>query len=120
MNLKQGTEFVPTGKNWIKLLPIQKGDLHVGCANCSTAEYIAPMDLSIPVGYGSSDLMMDKTVIWDENEGTEITIQQAEDMAAKDPDHDWRIHRYGAMHGETYQRHGTNKWVCVESNPGFA
>ena len=78
------------------------------------------MDLHIPVGYGSSDIMMDGTCIWDENEGTERTVQDAEDMAAKEPDHDWRIHRYGPMHGETYQRQGPGLWVCVESNQGFA
>ena len=120
MTLKQGSEHVPTGKSWKKLPPIKKGELHIGCLNCSSAARVAPLEMLISVGYGSSDLMMDNICMWDENEGDELTVAEAEKMAAKNPDHDWRIHRYGAMHGETYQRHDKDLWVCVESNRGFA
>ena len=120
MSIKQGTEHLPTGKNWKKLPPIKKGELHIGCLNCSTAAMEAPLEMEISVGYGLSDLTLDGITMWDENEVDGCTVARAEEMAAKNPDHDWRIHRYGAMHGETYQRHGPGKWVCVESNRGFA
>lgn len=48
------------------------------------------------------------------------TVRYFEMQARKDPDHDWRIEKHGPMHGETFQRHGKNNWVCIESNAGFA
>ena len=41
-------------------------------------------------------------------------------IAPMDPDHDWRIVKFGPMHGETFQRQVENNWVCIESNEGFA
>lgn len=122
MTLEQGSEHLPTGPNWKKLPPIKDGELCVGCLNCSTAEYVAPMDMYLPVGFGGANVTKDGLCVWDEQDpdGSDWCVQDAEDLAVKDPDHDWRITRYGPMHGETYQRHGPGKWVCIESNKGFA
>lgn len=46
--------------------------------------------------------------------------EQAEALAAADPDHDWRIVMYGPMYGCAYQRHAPGEWVLVEQNEGFA
>lgn len=49
-----------------------------------------------------------------------MTGAQAEELAAADPDHDWRIMIYGPLSGRTYQRHAPGSWVMVEQNEGFA
>lgn len=47
-------------------------------------------------------------------------VARAEEAAALDPDHDWRIVLFGPLHGEVYQRHGPDQWMLVEKNEGFA
>jgi hypothetical protein len=107
------------------LPPIDPKNLHVGCLNCSTARLEAPMDMPICVGFGDARVTRDGETIHDGERAWEDghepwTVQDAENAAAADPDHDWRIVKYSPMHGETFQRHAPGKWVCVESNEGFA
>lgn len=102
---------------------IDSKDLCVGCLNCSTAALEAPMGMIIAVGFGSSYVMKDDECIYDEQlvkDGNYWTVEDVEKLAEKEPDHDWRIKKHGPLHGETFQRHGPKKWVCIESNPGFA
>jgi len=112
-------------KKWKKLAPIKKGELHIGCLNCSTAEYEASMDKIIANVFGTASLLCDgREVVAGENYSRKhndefFTFANAEKLAAKDPNHDWQVVMYGPLHGETYQRHGKEKWVCVESNMGF-
>lgn len=108
-----------------KIVPqIKENELHLGCLNCSTAASKAPMDMVISVGFGSAFATKDGEIIYDERdikEGQEyLTVAELEKIAKEDPDHDWRIHKHGPMHGEVFQRHGENNWVCIESDQGFA
>ena len=112
-------------RKWTKLPPIKKGELHIGCLNCSTAEYQASMDHLIGSGFGFAALLKDGDVVFDgdsvyEETGQYPSFAEAEAEAAKDPNHDWQVVIDTPLHGETYQRHGKNKWICVESNRGFA
>ena len=78
------------------------------------------MDMIINVGFGSSSVTMDGMIIWEEQNDKDCKcVADIEAIAAADPDHDWRITRYGPMHGETFQRQ-RGHWFCVESNQGFA
>lgn len=77
------------------------------------------LDLPIAVGLGDSFLQRDGETIID-CEMLDSTLGDCEKIAAVQPDHDWRIVRYGPLHGETFQRHGQELWVCIESNEGFA
>lgn len=111
--------------SWERLPQIAPKDLRIGCPSCSTAAMVAPMDMRICVGFGCAVVTKDGEVVhdgeWNYEDGREPwTVQDAEDAAVADPDHDWRIVKRGPLHGETFQRHGPGKWVCVESNPGFA
>jgi hypothetical protein len=103
-----------------KLPPVEK--IHVGCLTCSTAARIAPMDMLIAVGFGAAYVLCDDKPVYEEDSEFENmwTVQDAENAALADPDHDWRIVKHGPLHGETFQRHGPGEWVCVESNEGFA
>lgn len=107
-----------------KVEPIKPEDLYIGCLNCSTACLEAPMDMIIAVGFGCAMVTKDGVPVYHEDhlkDGGEIpTVQVFENMAIADPDHDWRIHKHGPMHGEVFQRHDIGKWVCIESDQGFA
>jgi hypothetical protein len=105
-----------------KLLPpVEAKNIHVGCLCCSTACQIAHMDMVIAVGFGSAQVTKDNELVYEEREDGELwTVQDAENEALQDPDHDWQIMKVGPLHGETFQRQAPGRWVCVESNPGFA
>ena len=107
--------------NFEKLPPVEK--IHQGCASCTTAARIAPMDMVIAVGFGSATVTKNSELIYDEHtiSGDNYwTVQDVENLALKEPDCDWRIEKYGPLHGETFQRQGDGNWICVESNQGFA
>lgn len=109
---------------WEKQSPIKKDDLHIGCLTCSSAALEAPMNMVIAVGFGSAMVFKGKEIIYDEHrcerEEDYMTVADVEKLAIADPDHDWRIEKIGPLHGETFQRHAPGKWVCIESNQGFA
>lgn len=97
------------------------------CANCPPIEKMLDLDRHIAVGFGAAGLSRDGETVWDECQLGEdasyedcLTVKQAEEMAALNPDHDWRIYLHGPMHGEVYQRHGPNVWVLVQKDEGFA
>lgn len=45
---------------------------------------------------------------------------EAEALASKDPNHDWRISFDAPLYSATYQRHAERHWVLVEKGDGFA
>lgn len=111
--------------NWTKLPPLERKSIHVGCLCCSTAAQVAHMDMGIAVGFGAAYVTRDGEEFYDGEadyqQGKEpLTVGAIESIAALDPDHDWRIVKEGPLHGETFQRHEPARWVCVESNQGFA
>lgn len=108
-----------------KLKPIPPNKIHIGCLCCSTAAQIAPLNMLICVGFGDAYVTKNGKEIYNgeedyRNGNKPKTIKYFENLARKNPKSDWRIIKYGPLHGETFQRHGKNKWVCVESNQGFA
>ena len=81
------------------------------------------MEKLIAVGFGCATVTRDGEQIIDgERHPSDefLTFADAEAMAVIDPDHDWRVILHGPLHGETYQRQGVEKWVCIERNEGFA
>jgi hypothetical protein len=107
--------------SWTKEPPYT-GDIHQGCLNCPPVLPIAPMNMLIGVGFGYAAVTRDKKVIYQEKYGDDNipTLQKFEDMAEKDPDHDWRVILNAPLRGRTYQRQGVGEWVLIESNSGFA
>lgn len=111
--------------DWKKEKPINKDGLHIGCLNCSTAALKANLGRMICVGFGAAFVTKDGAMVYDGEQDFSQTdsckeIKDIEVMAVADPDHDWRVHLHGPMHGEVYQRHGIDEWLCIESDNGFA
>lgn len=74
-------------------------------------------------GFGMLDIRRDgESVAWWEfaREEEMLTVQDFEDRAAGDPDHDWRFLVEGPLGGVVYQRHGEATWYAVERLEGFA
>lgn len=111
--------------NWAQVKPLEEKQIYIGCSCCSSACRIAHPGLVIGVGFGSATVTRGNQLVYSEQDSEECwTIEDAEKLAAADPDHDWRITKDGPLHGETFQRHAKGKyagqWVCIESNQGFA
>ena len=82
------------------------------------------LEVQIAVGFGYAALERDGVPVWTENEcdeeGSLITVAQAEAIADLDPEHDWRIVFYGPLNGEVFQRQEPAKWFLIKKNRGFA
>jgi hypothetical protein len=96
-----------------------------GCLNCGPRPRLFPADGKIAVGFGYAALHRDgKPVYTAPNDpGSDshyMTGKEAEELAATDPDQDWRIVLVSPMSERTYQRHGANEWALVEQGIGFA
>lgn len=102
--------------------PIEGG--HGGCLQCGYQHDVLPMDAVICVGFGYAALEKDKEVIFCEDSSMEfdecMTVSQAEEMAVKEPQCDWRIHLIAPLSERHYQRQGVNNWVLYEKGQGFA
>jgi hypothetical protein len=114
------------GSGWKKLDPI--GPVRSGCLNCPPKPEAAPMDWDPHPGFGGVDLTRNGErvvsyflTIHDEgDDAAAMTVQDFEDRAAGDPDHDWRFKINGPLSEVTYQRHGDSEWYAVEKGMGFA
>ena len=106
---------------WQKSPAVNPG--HNPCLHCPDPLPVLAMDSIVAVGFGDAHLERDGELILDgESPSREdwLTVQECENVAAKDPEHDWRIVKFGPLHGEVYQRHAASTWVCIERNEGFA
>ena len=101
--------------------PVIEGGHFCGCLNCGPMKTQLCRENIIGVGFGSAFLSRDGEVVLDENDSDDFhTVGEAEDLAAADPDHDWRIVLHGPLRGSTYQRQGEMAWLLIEKNEGFA
>ena len=107
----------------IELMPAIEPFGHVPCLCCEPMQSQLCPNARISVGFGMAALTKDGEIVWVEqkHEWNEcLTVAQAEELAAADPEHDWRIVLHGPLRGSTYQRHGEKKWMLIEKNEGFA
>lgn len=106
---------------WQKQPAIQGGPN--GCLNCPPIPDKFPMEGRICVGFGWAALTKDGECIWmetDQEYNDCMSGAEAEEIAAKDPDHDWRIEIEGPLSGRTFQRHDAGEWLLIGRSQGFA
>jgi len=109
---------------WTKLPPF-KGRPHQGCLHAPPVQQKLSMQTRLGVGFGFAGVERDDEIVWSEPYAYDFerelpTMQTFENMARKDPDHDWRAIEDGPLRNQTWQRHGRNLWVLVISGQGFA
>jgi hypothetical protein len=105
---------------WTKETPIP-GKI-VGCACCGGNKEVYPLGSIFAVGFGHSGVRRDGEPVYEESHRDDHfpTLQEFEDVAAADPDHDWRMYRSAPLREAEYQRHGPGAWVLVREGVGFA
>ena len=103
-------------------VPAWTGAIRQGCLSCPPVESIAPLNMTIAVGFGDARITKDGETIYQEPyDKTELrTLAEFEDMAKGDPDHDWRAILIAPLRDREYQRHDESKWVLIGSGMGFA
>lgn len=106
------------------MLPAVESRAYCACG-CGRRESHATMSNCPHPGFGGVCLTRDGEAIYpwgNESHSEEMnrTWQDYEDVAASDPDCDWRLRIDGPLSDYTYQRQGDSLWVLVEQGTGFA
>jgi len=110
---------------WKKIKPLEKPP-ESGCLNCGSKPSVLPMNW-ILIFYGSCVLTKDKKSIWDmpfgqgegKYENKPWTLQKLENIAKKDPEHDWRLSIDIPLWSGVWQRQGDKQWVAIENGMGL-
>lgn len=108
--------------NWKKETPIEA---KIGaCLCCGGNHKVFPMDGIIAVGFGDASVLKNGVQVIDgersASNGKYVTGQDAEDLASKEPDNDWRITKIGPLKEGEWQRQGEKHWVLIREGMGFA
>lgn len=100
---------------------------HTACLNCGGNHEVFPPDKKIAVGFGYATLEKNGEIVWSEDQlpsGAKwedfLSGADAEEMAAKEPDADWRIKIIGPLNEGEWQRQGPGHWVLYREGIGFA
>lgn len=108
---------------WKKEKPFE-GKVHQGCLNCPPVLRKAKMYMRIAVGFGFAGIKKDNEIVFAEDSKMDWknipTLMKFENMARKDPDHDWRCILDAPLRSREYQRQGKNDWILINSGQGFA
>jgi hypothetical protein len=81
------------------------------------------LDAVIGVGLGYAALTRDGQAVYEENGKRHcdlMTVAQAEDLAQREPDRDWRIHLVAQLENRHYCRQGACIWVLYERGHGMS
>lgn len=85
---------------------------------------ILPLACKVCVGFGDAHVSRDGVVIWREAPDAEWDdiphISYFERLAARDPDHDWRIVFHAPLSEAEYVRLGPCWWSLCRTGLGFA
>ena len=80
------------------------------------------LEAIIGVGVGYAALTRDGVAVYEENDSgrAPMTVAQAEQLAQREPDHDWRIHLVAQLEDRHYRRQGVGRWVIYERGYGLS
>lgn len=106
-------------KPW--LLPPLEHAPQSGCFSCPPKPLKVPLRYNPHPGFGLVTLERDgQTVESQIHYEKSTTFIRFENVAMKDPDHDWRVISNGPLSDVTWQRHGPKAWLAVKRGRGFA
>lgn len=81
------------------------------------------LEAAIGVGIGYAALTRDGEAVYEEDvtgQRDPMTVTQAERLAQREPDRDWRIHLVAQLEDRHYRREGTGVWVIYERGYGMS
>lgn len=109
-------------KSWFR--PAKEKGIHHGCLCCGGTVTKLSMRTRLYNGFGGWTIVKDGTLFFMEDTHKEYyeapTLLKFEKLAREEPESEWVAELYLPLRGATYQRHGYNMWVLIDSNPGFA
>ena len=85
-------------------------------------QYLMP-DALIGVGIGYAALTRDGETMYEEDGKQQrdlMTVAQAERLAQREPERDWRIHLVAQLENRHYRREGAGLWVLYERGYGMS
>jgi hypothetical protein len=83
-------------------------------------KYLMP-DSLIGVGIGCATLTRDGETVYEENGKRDLmTVAQAERLAEREPQRDWRIHLVAQLEDRHYRREGAGVWALYERGYGMS
>jgi hypothetical protein len=85
-------------------------------------EHLA-LEAVIGVGLGYAALTRDGLAVYEENGKRHcdlMTVAQAEELAQREPDQDWRIHLVAQLENRHYCRQGAGLWVLYQRGYGMS
>ena len=78
---------------------------------------------TIGVGIGYAALTRDGETVYEEDHTgrrAPMTVEQAERLAQREPDRDWRIHLVAQLDDRHYRRESAGRWVIYERGYGMS
>lgn len=107
--------------------PLPQVEGRTYCLTCGGGSDKSDGNFLVAMGFGSAGVTANGTHIieeqeWvesDEFDGAEVTLELVERVARTRPDADWRIHMFGPLSEQEYQRQGEGRWVLVHQGEGF-
>lgn len=94
------------------------------CPLCGSKHISLSMQEVIAVGFGNALLTKNGECVYSESQAQScsdyISVAEAEELAASEPDYDWRIHLVGVFSAQHYQRQGACHWVLYKKGKGIA
>ena len=89
--------------------------------------YLAPgTPISVGIGYAAltrdGETVYEETVYEEDRAGeiAPMTVAQAETLAEREADHDWRIHLVAQLEDRHYRREAAGRWVIYERGYGMS
>jgi hypothetical protein len=85
-------------------------------------QYLSP-ETAISVGLGYATLTCDGEPVYEENGRRHcdlMTVEQAEELALREPERDWRIHLVAQLENRHYRRTGPGIWELYERGYGLS
>jgi len=85
-------------------------------------QYLSP-ESAIAVGLGYAALTRDGSPVYEENGKRHcdlMKVAQAEELALREPDRDWRIHLIAQRENRHYRRSGPGVWELYERGYGLS
>jgi hypothetical protein len=84
--------------------------------------FLAP-EAPIGVGIGYAALTRDGETVYEEGRTGQrepMTVAQAERLARREPEREWRIHLVAQLEDRHYRREGAGRWVIYERGYGMS
>ena len=84
--------------------------------------FLAP-EAPIGVGIGYAALTRDGETVYEEDHTGRrepMTVAQAERLARREPEREWRIHLVAQLEDRHYRREGAGRWVIYERGYGIS